>query len=337
MKEAMFWEKAKENAVNCDLCPWLCRSIADGKTGFCRVRKNVKGKLYSMVYGKAVSVAIDPIEKKPLFHFAPGSSCLSIATVGCNLRCLHCQNWTISQEYGEVQGEELPPEEIVGMAKRSGVEGIAYTYTEPTIFYEYALDTMKLARKAGLYNVWVSNGYTMPEPVIRMSKYLDAVNVDIKGNDGFYKKVCMTKGIGPVFDALKAYKESGVWTEITNLVIPGYNDSMRDIRQMATWIIKNLGPDTPLHFSAFFPNYKLNSIGPTPAKTLEKCYAVARKAGLRWVYVGNIHGHEGESTKCWKCGMDLVRRRGYSIMLQMEKCPECGIKVPIAGKKWVKD
>ncbi|MBN2331078.1 MAG: AmmeMemoRadiSam system radical SAM enzyme [Candidatus Aenigmarchaeota archaeon] len=335
MKEAMFYEAAKKETVNCRLCARRCKRIKPGKTGFCGVRKNVDGKLYSLVYGKACSAAADPIEKKPLFHFAPGTMCLSIATVGCNFRCLHCQNWEISQGYGEIDGKDLEPEKVVGLAKGQGMKGIAYTYTEPTVFYEYAYDTMRLARKAGLYNVWVSNGYTTPEAIKHMSKLLDAVNVDVKGNDEFYKKVCKTPGLQPVYDALLAYKEAGVWVEVTNLVIPGYNDNEKDIRGIVRWLHDNMGPDTPLHFSAFFPNFKLTNVGPTPPKTLEKAYGIAKDAGMRWVYLGNVPGSAYESTACPRCGKVIIKRIGYTIAKYGDRCKECGVKVPIAGAKWL--
>jgi pyruvate formate lyase activating enzyme len=335
MKEAMFYDKAAGKKVNCRLCARYCKNIQPGKTGFCGVRKNENGKLYSLVYGKACSAAVDPIEKKPLFHFAPGTSCLSIATVGCNFRCLHCQNWEISQGYGEIRGEDLEPEKIIEIVKSQGVPGIAYTYTEPTVFYEYAYDTMRLAKKAGMYNVWVSNGYTTPEAIKHMAKYLDAVNVDIKGNAEFYKKVCVTPGVQPVYDALLAYKKAGVWIEVTNLVIPGYNDNEPDIRKMVTWVKENLGVDTPLHFSAFFPHYKMTDVKPTPTKTLVKSGEIAKKLGMRWIYLGNVPGSPHESTKCWKCGKDVIKRVGYSILSYNDKCPKCGTKVPVAGKEWI--
>ena len=335
MKEAMFYGKGKNGAVDCKLCARLCKNIRPGKTGFCGVRKNVKGKLYSLVYGKASSMAVDPIEKKPLFHFAPGSSCLSIATVGCNFRCLHCQNWEISQGYREISGKDLEPRKIVELAKNHGVRGIAYTYTEPTVFYEYAYDTMRLAKKAGLYNVWVSNGYTTPAAIKRMAPYLDAVNVDIKGNDKFYRKVCATPGLQPVYDALLAYKKAGVWIEVTNLVIPGYNENGHDIREMVLWVKGKLGVDTPLHFSAFYPNYKLTDVPPTPSKTLERAYEIAKKEGMRWVYLGNVPGSSHESTRCWRCGKFVIKRVGYEILASGDKCPACGTEVPIAGEKWV--
>ena len=333
MMEAMFYEKSAGGKVDCRLCARYCKGISDGNTGFCGVRKNVKGKFYSLVYGKACSMAMDPIEKKPLFHFAPGTSCLSIATVGCNFRCLHCQNWEISQPK-EITGEDMEPEKVVETAKAQGAKGIAYTYTEPTVFYEYAYDTMKLASKAGLYNVWVSNGYTAPEAIKHASKYLDAVNVDVKGNDEFYKKVCMTPGLQPVHDALLAYKKHGVFLELTTLVIPGYNDNEKEILKMVKWVRDNLGVDVPLHFSAFYPQHKMTDAPATPVKTLEMCYDIARKEGMNWVYLGNVRT-ERESTFCRKCGQVVIERSGYNTIYHGDKCAKCGTSVPVAGKQWI--
>jgi pyruvate formate lyase activating enzyme len=337
VKEAMFYRKiaGKARAVKCELCPHYC-TIADGRTGFCRVRKNEAGRLRSLVYGKPVSIAIDPIEKKPLFHFAPGSRCLSLATVGCNLRCKFCQNYSISQEYGsidELEQQEMSPEAVVALAKRNGVEGIAYTYTEPTVFYEYALGIMKIARKEGLYNVWVSNGYTNPLPIKRMAPYLDAVNVDLKGNDAYYKKVCAGIGIEPVFAALKAYVKNGVWLEVTNLIIPKLNDSEKTIAGLAGWIKANLGDRVPLHFSAFYPQYKMTDSRPTPASTLEKAVTIAKAKGLKWVYAGNVRD-KYESTWCWKCGSLVIRREGFDVIDFERACKKCGEKVDLKGMEW---
>ena len=336
-KEALFYKKlaGKNKLVKCELCPWRC-TIADGKTGYCHVRMNFDGVLRSLVYGLPVSIAIDPIEKKPLFHFAPGTRCLSIATVGCNLRCKFCQNYTISQEYGAINGEEMSPEEVVALAKSYGVEGLSYTYTEPTVFYEYALDIMKLAKKEGFYNMWVSNGYTNPEPIRRMAKYLDAVNVDLKGNDEFYRKVCGGIGIKPVFDALKAYVKNKVWVEVTNLIIPGYNDSDKEIANLAVWVRDNLGKATPLHFSAFHPQYKLTNAPATPAATLEKAVKIAKAKGMRWVYAGNVWGNRYESTWCWKCGSLVIKRAGFDVVSFWKKCGKCGEKVDLKGMEFVK-
>lgn len=339
-KEAMFYRKLAGKGrggkhVKCELCPHFC-TIADGRTGFCRVRKNDRGTLRSLVYGRPVSIAIDPIEKKPLFHFAPGSRCLSIATVGCNLRCRFCQNYAISQEYGEIDGlgsQAVEPKAVVDLAKKNGVEGIAYTYTEPTVFYEYALAIMKLAKKQGLYNVWVSNGYTNPLPIRKMARYLDAVNVDLKGNDEFYKKVCGGVGIEPVFKALKAYAKNKVWVEVTNLIIPKYNDSEKEIAKLAGWIKANLGDRVPLHFSAFYPQYKLNDSPLTPAATLEKAVKIAKQKGLKWVYAGNVRD-KYESTWCWKCGSLLIKRAGFDVLSFKSECGKCGEKVDLKGMEW---
>lgn len=333
MKEAMFYSKLPGKRVRCFLCPRKC-SIPEGGKGFCGVRENRGGRLVSLVYGRLCSAAIDPIEKKPLFHFAPGSQCLSVCTVGCNLDCRFCQNWEISHPDG-MFGEETPPEDIVEQAVRHDVEGIAYTYTEPTIFFEYALDTMKLARKRGLYNVWVSNGYTNPEPAMQASKHLDAINVDMKGPRDFYRKLCNVPDGKAVKEALLVYRDQKVWIEITNLMIPGWNTSRKDTESLCRWVVKNLGEDTPVHFSRFHPSFRMTDVKPTPVKVLDGAERIARKAGLRWVYIGNVWGHEGESTRCPSCGKVLISRDGFSISRTIMKC-ECGEKVPIAGRKWAK-
>jgi len=336
MQEALFYEKLKEGKVQCRLCPRRC-TIAEGKRGFCGVRENTSGRLCSLVYGKLCSMNIDPIEKKPLFHFAPGTQCLSICTVGCNLGCKFCQNWEISHPPGgEISGEDVEPEKVVDAAVRHGLPGIAYTYTEPTIAWEFYVEVMRLARKQGLYNVWVSNGYTSPEPARKIARYMDAINVDIKGDAAFYRKLCAIAGDEPIHESLNIYKKAGVWIEITNLLIPGYNDRPGQIGSIAGWVKENLGPDTPMHFSRFYPHYKLDSVQPTPVKTLEAAAGIAEKAGLKWVYTGNVPGNERESTRCPKCREILIRRRGISMAEFREKCSKCGIKIPVAGAKWMK-
>ncbi|MBN2042763.1 MAG: AmmeMemoRadiSam system radical SAM enzyme [Candidatus Aenigmarchaeota archaeon] len=335
MKEADFYRKLTGKKVRCVLCPRECE-IPEGGKGFCRVRKNVDGKLYSLVYGRPCSIAVDPIEKKPLFHFAPGSECVSIATVGCNLACRFCQNWQISQEFREVSSEEVPVERLISLAKEQGAGGFAYTYTEPTVFFEYAFEVMKAAKKEGFYNVWVSNGYTSPEVIRKMSKYLDAVNVDIKGNDQFYRKVSMaSKGIEPVFEALKEYKKNRIWIEVTNLIIPMYNDSKEEIGKLVKWIRSNLGKNTPVHFSAFYPDYKLTDAPPTPGNSVETAVKIAKRMGMKWVYAGNLRS-ENESTTCPKCGTIIIRRTGFTVISYNDKCPKCGTKAEIKGKKWIK-
>ncbi len=331
MKKALFW-KADRSRVKCLLCPRGC-SIPEGRAGFCRVRKNVRGTLYSLNYGRLCSVNADPIEKKPLFHFAPGTACLSVATVGCNLGCRFCQNWEISQAR-QVVGEELTPRQVVDAAVAMGLPGIAYTYVEPTIFYEFALDTMKLAKKAGLYNVWVTNGYTMPEAIGKMARFLDAANVDYKDGPDFYRKLCLVPDMEPIREAMKLYKRKRVWLEVTNLLVPGWNDGKKQIEDMCGWIIENLGPETPLHFSRFFPVYKMVGTPPTPQKTLDMAYGIARKAGLRYVYVGNVPGDRRESTFCPECGAKVIEMVAYSVGKVDGRCQKCGCQVPLAGMKW---
>ncbi len=334
MKEALFWKPLKGRKVKCQLCPRFC-NISEGKTGYCGVRQNHKGKLYSLVYGRPCSFNVDPIEKKPLFHFAPGTVCISLSTIGCNLGCLHCQNWEISHPEA-VFGREMSPKEVVKYAKDNKVLGIAYTYTEPAAFLEYALDTMKLARKAGLYNVWVSNGYINPEPVKKAARYLDAINIDLKGDKEFYRKVCGVPDHRPILDTMKLFKKSGVFLEVTNLIIPGYNDREKQIKSLVLWVKKNLGSDTPLHFSRFYPCYKMEKVKPTPAETLDRAWEIAKKAGMQYVYIGNVPGHPKENTYCPKCGEIVIKRTGYYIEFVKEKCEKCGEKIPIAGEKWMK-
>lgn len=332
MKEALFWKKLKDKTVQCQLCPHRCM-IKDNNWGICRARQNKRGKLYSMVYGKVVSFGIDPIEKKPLFHFAPGSNCLSFATTGCNLRCDFCQNCDVSMAK-EPWGQKIDPEDIVKEATETDVQGIAYTYTEPTIFFEFALDVMKLAKKEKLYNVWVSNGFTNPDPIKRMARYLDAINVDLKGPATLYKNLCHVPDEKAVKKALKEYKDHDVWIEVTNMVIPGHNDKPKQMMGLFEWVRKNLGKETPLHLSRFFPHHQLKNVKPTPVETLEKAHELAKGVGLEYVYIGNVQGHELESTYCPVCNEMVVRRVGFSLWKYSDKCPECGAPIKIAGKKW---
>jgi pyruvate formate lyase activating enzyme len=311
MKEAYLYKKLPDkkvypvksdklfNRVQCQNCAHYCL-IKDGETGICGVRKNIGGKLYSLVYGKACAVNIDPIEKKPLFHFLPGSYSLSIATIGCNFRCANCQNWQISQTpriSGKIEGEEIPPEKIVEIAKKNNLPSISYTYTEPAIFSEYALDIMKLAKKAGLKNIWVSNGFWSKELFGLISPYLDAVNIDLKSfEDKFYVKYCGGK-LQPVLETLKRLKtlrrssgQEKIWTEITTLIIPGFNDSEKNFKKIANFIKKELGTETPWHISRFFgsASWKFKDISDTPVKTLKKAEKIAKKAGLKNIHIGNI-------------------------------------------------
>ena len=313
-KEAYFYEQLENRAVQCQLCPRFC-VIQAGKRGFCRVRENRNGKLFSLVYAKPCAVHIDPIEKKPLFHFLPASQAFSIATVGCNLKCVFCQNWHISQASPEeVNYTYLEPKELIEKIIESGAPIIAYTYTEPVIFYEYMLDTAKLARAHGIKNVMHSAGHINEEPLRQICKYLDAANIDLKGfSQKFYNE--MTLGnLDSVLKTLKILKEEGVWLEITNLIIPGYNDDNETLVKMSLWIKENLGEEVPVHFSRFWPMYKLLSLTPTPIETLERARRIALDCGLKYVYIGNIPGHEAEDTYCPHCGRAVIKRSGYTIL-----------------------
>ncbi|MCX5707168.1 MAG: AmmeMemoRadiSam system radical SAM enzyme [Candidatus Omnitrophica bacterium] len=329
-KEALFYQKLGEGKVQCQLCPRRC-VIPDKGRGFCGVRENRGGILYTLVFAKPVAIHVDPIEKKPLFHFLPSSSAFSIATAGCNLRCKFCQNWEISQAKPEEVGYEcLEPKDLVKRAKESGSKTIAFTYSEPTIFYEYMLETAKLAKAEGLKNVMHSNGYINEAPLRELAKYLDAANIDLKGfSDEFYLK--LSEGsLAPVLKSLKVLKEEGVHIEITNLILPGFNDDPDLIRKMCLWIRDNLGSDTPLHFSRFFPMYKLVSLNPTPVEVLENARNIALECGLKYVYIGNVAGNRAENTYCPKCGKIVIERKGYFVVLDNLKdgqCKFCGEKI----------
>jgi len=326
LKEASFYTKLDNKNVQCQLCPRRC-FIPPGKRGYCEVRENREGTLYTMVYSKPVAIHLDPIEKKPLFHFLPSTSAFSVATAGCNLSCKFCQNWEISQARPEeVEYFDITPEALVERAVASGSPTIAYTYTEPTIFYEYMLETAKLARAKGIRNIMHSNGYINEEPLRQLAKYLDAADIDLKGfSDEYYAK--FTEGtLDPVLRSLKILKEAGVHIEITNLILPGYNDDEASIRKMCLWIKENLGPDVPLHFSRFFPMYKLTSLNPTPLATLEKARQIAMDSGLRYVYIGNLVGNPAENTYCPRCKKLIIERKGYFVLqnkIRDGKCSFC--------------
>jgi pyruvate formate lyase activating enzyme len=331
MKQAMFQEPKEGKKVLCGLCSHRCL-ISPGHRGICAVRENRDGTLVSLVYDRIIARNIDPIEKKPLFHFLPGSLSYSVATPGCNFRCKHCQNADISQlsrdRGGMVPGEPASPAEIVEAAQRRHCASISYTYTEPTIFFELAYDTAKLARKAGLKNVFVTNGYITPEALREISPFLDAANIDLKGfSDDFYKKVCGAR-LQPVLDSIRLYKELGIWIEITTLVIPGHNDSENELRQIAQFV-RSVGVDVPWHVSRFHPTYQLMDQPVTPVKTLKRARQIGLDAGLRYVYEGNIPG-EGEETLCWSCGKTLMKRYGFSVEenhVKDGKCGYCGAKM----------
>jgi len=334
MHEARFWKKGKGETVHCNLCRFNCQ-ITHGKRGLCGVRENRDGTLYSLVYGRSVASNVDPIEKKPLFHLLPGSLSYSVATVGCNFRCLHCQNYQIAHSpriHDSIPGEELSPEDIVRQAVDAGCQSISYTYTEPTIFFEYACDTAVLAHEAGLKNVFVTNGYTTNEALEAIAPYLDAANVDLKGfTEDFYRKVTGASLQG-VLDTLREYKRLGIWIEVTTLIIPNHNDDNTQLQGIADFIAQELDAATPWHVTAFYPTYKLSDEKPTPVESLERARQIGIDAGLHHVYTGNIPGADGESTICPKCGKTVVARHGFRLLedsLENGVCVYC--RYPLAG------
>jgi pyruvate formate lyase activating enzyme len=323
----MFFRRLEGHQVRCDLCAHRC-VVGDGKSGLCRVRINRKGTLYSMVYGKAVATHVDPIEKKPLYHFQPGSTTFSVATMGCNFRCSHCQNADIAilaTGSGSIVGHELTAEEIVAMAQKSACRSIAYTYTEPTVFFEYAHDIARLASEKGLNNLFVTNGYMTNEALRAAQPWLDAANVDLKSfSDDHYQQICGAR-LRPVLDSLERMKNLGIWVEVTTLVIPTLNDTEKELRHIANFI-HSLGPETPWHISRYHPTYQLTHRPPTPVESLRRGREIGLEAGLRYVYTGNVPGDEGESTFCYNCGQRLIQRYGYTIVdnrLRESRCGRC--------------
>ena len=360
LHEAMFYEKLEGHEVLCTLCPHDCR-IRDGGRGACGVRFNDRGSLYTVVYDKVVSRQIDPVEKKPLFHFFPGSSAYSIATVGCNMRCSFCQNWVVSQWPKEmlpksldedarlaakepvcpqlaalddaVVGERITPEQIVGAALATGCRSIAYTYTEPTVFYELAHDTAVLARERGVKNIFVTNGFISEAPLRELATVLDAANVDLKFfKPESYRRISRAR-LDPILAAIRLYRELGIWVEVTTLVIPGVNDSDEELRGIAEFL-RSVGPEVPWHVSQFYPAYKMTDRPPTPVTTLRRALEIGRAAGLRYVYEGNVPGEEGESTYCHRCKAVLIERHGFFLLQNRVAnggCPTCGAKVDGVG------
>jgi len=325
----MLWERLPSAAVKCNLCGWRC-VIQSGRKGRCMVRENRGGVLHTLVYGRAASYAVDPIEKKPLYHFHPGSTAFSVATVGCNFRCVFCDNWSISQE-ADIAGDEMPPERLVSMAKSMGCRSISYTYTEPTIFFEYAYDTARLAHREGILNTFVTNGYMTPEALeLLIEAGLDAMNVDIKGDAVAVKKHCGTD-VEKVWRNCREARKSGVHIEVTTLVIPTVNDDEGVLRSIAGRIRQELGADTPWHCSGYYPAYKF-TVPPTPLQTLERAYDIGKEEGLDFVYLGNVLGHRYENTYCPACGELLIQRWGLSVIqnrLQDNKCPQCGRTISV--------
>lgn len=333
LKEALLYEKLSDNKVRCHLCAHHC-VIFDGHKGICQVRQNLGGTLYTLVYGHTISQHVDPVEKKPLFHFYPGSTAYSIATPGCNFHCRWCQNWEIAQmprEQHLISGRKATPEQIVAAAQQMGCRSIAYTYTEPTIFFEYAYDTARLAHAAGLSNIYVTNGYMTAEMLETFQPYLAAANVDLKAfRDRTYRRYVGAR-LQPVLDSLKRLKALGIWLEVTTLVIPGINDDPAEFKEAAEFVAQELGIDTPWHISRFFPAYKMTEIPPTPTATLQRAREIGLEVGLRYVYVGNLPGEE--NTFCHHCGRLLIRRLDYWIVENAIRpdgcCPNCG--TPVAG------
>lgn len=338
MREAMFYHQVENGKILCELCPHFC-SLKENQIGICGVRQHLDGRLYSLVYGHAIAVHVDPIEKKPLFHVAPGSHSFSIATVGCNFHCKFCQNHDISQVKGTADinrfSRDLSPEEIVTMTKKSHCLSLAYTYTEPTIYFEYAYDTAKLAAQEKIINIFVTNGYINPEPLQMIHEYLDAANVDLKSfNDSFYRKMTGAK-LTPVLDTLKLMKRLNIWIEVTTLIIAGENDSEEELTHIARFIKDELGAETPWHISRFYPQYRLTDHPPTPVATLKKAHEIGLGQGLRYVYMGNVPGNEAENTYCYNCGKLLIERYGYQIIennIDSGNCKFCQVRID--GLNW---
>jgi len=330
-KEALLYEKLENNQVHCYLCNHHCR-IAEGKFGFCGVRQNINGILYTHAYGKLVASHIDPIEKKPLYHFFPGSLSFSIATIGCNFHCGFCQNWEISQRSfrdGNPLGEDFTPERIVMAARQNKCKSISYTYTEPTIFFEYAIDIAKIAKSDHLYNVFVTNGYMSKEALLMIRPYLDAANIDLKFfKESSYKKICGAS-LGPVMNSIKLMRELGIWVEVTTLIIPGENDSEEELRGIAKFIA-SVDKDMPWHVSRFHPNYRFTEHKLTPEATLKKAQEIGYQAGLTYIYAGNVIGF-GNDTHCHNCKKLLVQREGFSALennIKAGKCAFCSTTIP---------
>lgn len=362
MKESILYKKLNHQKVQCQTCAHQC-VILPGKRGICGVRENREGKLYFLAYNKIIALNIDPVEKKPLFHFMPGSQSLSIATVGCNFRCLWCQNADISQATREglkttnrsfqrattlniipkeklprnffkskiIPGQNISPEKIIQTAKENNCPSISYTYTEPTIFLEYALDCMKLAKKEKIKNIWVSNGYQSKETIDLIAPYLDAINIDLKA----FREISYLKSCGahlqPILDNLILFKKLGVWIEVTTLIIPKFNDSKEELREIAVFLAKKLGNEIPWHISRFYPAYKLMNVDETPLPKMHEAYEIGKKAGLKYVYAGNIPGDKFENTYCPKCHELCIERVGYNIRRfdKYGKCQKCGTKLNI--------
>ncbi|MDY0213193.1 MAG: AmmeMemoRadiSam system radical SAM enzyme [Desulfuromonadaceae bacterium] len=331
MHEAMYWIRQEDGSVRCELCPHRCK-ITGGKRGICKVRENRDGMLYSLNYHRIIASNIDPIEKKPLYHYRPGSRSFSVAAAGCNMHCGHCQNASISQVEGSVPGENITPAQIVAAAQQNQCRTIAYTYTEPTIYYETMLETAQLARQVGLENIVVSNGYIEEAPLAELVPLVQGANIDLKAfDDSIYRQLCGAR-LAPVLKSLERYKQAGIWLEVTTLVIPGYNDDDAQLEKIAGFIATELGPDVPWHVSAFYPTYLLTDVPPTPVESIRRACNIGTQAGLHYVYAGNV-SNEDENTRCPQCKTVVVRRHAYRVNESVEKamdegkCLTCGARI----------
>ncbi|GAK57230.1 radical SAM domain protein [Candidatus Vecturithrix granuli] len=332
LKEAMFYTPLDELRVQCNLCPWEC-AVADQERGTCGVRENRQGKYYTLVHSRPCAAHVDPIEKKPLFHYLPGSLAFSIATAGCNIECKFCQNWDIAQVRPEqVKSYYLPPEGVMDIALRYECQTIAYTYSEPVVFYEYVYDSAQHARQSGIGNVIISNGFIKKAPLVELCQYLTGVKIDLKAfTEKFYREICRGQ-LQPVLNTLETLRDLGIWYEIVVLIVPTLNDNRQEIQDMSHWIYQELGSQVPVHFSRFHPMYKINNLPPTPVKTIEMARNIALETGLQYVYVGNLVGHPGESTYCPGCGKRIIHRIGYHIeSVELDEtghCQHCQYQIP---------
>ncbi len=328
---ARWYKKLPKKKVECQLCPQNCK-VDDTERGFCGTRENRSGKYFSLVYSRPCSLNMDPIEKKPLFHVLPGSYTFSLATAGCNMDCKACQNWQISQSRPEqVRSYNLSPEELVGRAKSNGSKIISYTYTEPVVFLEYVMDSARIARKAGLRNCMITGGSIEVAPLKEALEVLDAVKVDLKSfSNETYRRHCKGE-LKPVLRTIETVKKRGRWLELVYLVIPTINDTDREVKKMCRWVKRTVGPDVPVHFTRFHPDYQLKHLPPTPYSTLKRCYQIAQAEGLHFPYVGNVYNRDGEDTLCPKCHKRIIKRRGFNVRtntLIQGKCPHCKVKIP---------
>ena len=334
--EASLFDRLEDKKVECHVCAHEC-TIKSGKRGICGVRENRNGTLFTLIYNTVSSEAVDPIEKKPLYNFLPGTLSYSQGTIGCNFRCSHCQNWTISQAtIDQAYTKELTPEQSVARALKSGSASISWTYNEPTIWHEFTYDSAKLAHEAGLKTIYVTNGYITEEALRDISPYLDAFRVDIKAfKDEFYRQVCGAH-LQPVLDSSVVARELGIHIEVINLIIPGKNDNPDEIKALIEWVRDNLGPQTPIHFTRFYPMYKMDDLVPTPVETLENAWKMAKDAGIEYPYVGNVTGHQYENTFCPNCRTLLIDRSGYTVVKNVitvdKKCPNCGYDISVIIK-----